>query len=45
MALILGDDEIARDEATIKFLRSDQPQQTMSREELFPFIAKHLQHD
>ena len=45
MALILGDDEIAQEEATIKFLRSDRPQQTLSRDELFPFIAKHLQHD
>lgn len=42
MALILGDDEIARGEATIKFLRSDEPQQTLSRDELFQFIAKHL---
>lgn len=42
MALILGDDEIARGEATIKFLRSDEPQQTLARDELFQFIAKHL---
>lgn len=45
MALILGDDEIARGEATVKFLRSDEPQQTLARAELFQFIAKHLDHD
>ncbi len=45
MALILGDDEIARGEATVKFLRSDEPQQTLARDELFQFIAKHLDHD
>ncbi|MEQ8288686.1 MAG: histidine--tRNA ligase [Gammaproteobacteria bacterium] len=45
MALILGDDEIARGEATVKFLRSDEPQQTLARDELFQFIAKHLDRD
>lgn len=45
MALILGDDEIARGEATVKFLRSDEPQQTLARDELFQFIAKHLERD
>ncbi|MEQ8426824.1 MAG: histidine--tRNA ligase [Gammaproteobacteria bacterium] len=45
MALILGDDEMARGEATVKFLRSDEPQQTLARDELFQFIAKHLDRD
>ncbi len=45
MALIVGDDELDRDEVTVKFLRSDEPQQTMSTEALFEFLAVRLARD
>ncbi|MDP5206188.1 His/Gly/Thr/Pro-type tRNA ligase C-terminal domain-containing protein, partial [Alishewanella sp. SMS9] len=38
LALILGDEELARGEITLKWLRQDQPQQTLKLSEL----AQHL---
>ncbi len=42
MALIIGDDELERGEVTVKFLRSDEPQQTMSTDALFEFLGVRL---
>ena len=39
LALILGEDEIASDTVTIKYLRDDKPQQTVSQQDLL----NHLQ--
>lgn len=39
LALILGEDEIASDAVTIKYLRDDKPQQTVSQQDLL----NHLQ--
>lgn len=38
-ALIIGDDEIANDKVSIKFLRADKPQQTIALEEIYKILG------
>lgn len=40
VALIIGEDEIANDNVTIKYLRDDRPQQTVSQRELLNHLQK-----
>jgi len=42
LALVLGEQEIQNGEVTVKFLRSDQPQLTMSNEQLVDWIHHKL---
>ena len=39
VALIIGDDEIANDKVSIKFLRADKPQQTIALEEIHTILG------
>lgn len=40
-AIILGDDEVERGEVGIKWLRNDQEQQTMPRNQVISFLQQH----
>jgi histidyl-tRNA synthetase len=42
-ALILGDDEVARDEVSVKYLRETIEQQTIPQEKLSEFLREQLQ--
>ncbi len=42
LALLLGEDEVNAGAVTIKFLREEQPQQTLSQERLADFLAAYL---
>jgi len=39
-AIILGDDEVSRGEVSVKSLRSEQGQQTLSREQTIAFLQE-----
>jgi histidyl-tRNA synthetase len=43
VALILGDDEIARGEVGVKFLRKDESQKTFNEESLIAFLQDLVQ--
>ena len=45
LALILGDDEIARDTVSVKFLRKEQDQLTLERDALEALLAKLIAGD
>ena len=45
LAVILGDDEAAAGEATLKPLREDKPQQRVKMEDLPESVGKHLFQD
>ncbi|MFO1430849.1 MAG: histidine--tRNA ligase [Candidatus Competibacteraceae bacterium] len=42
LALLLGEDEVNAGAVTVKFLREEQPQQTVSQERLVDFLAAYL---
>jgi histidyl-tRNA synthetase len=41
-ALILGDDEVSRGEVSVKSLRSEQGQQTLSQEQAIAFLQEQM---
>jgi histidyl-tRNA synthetase len=44
LALVLGEDEIARGEITVKALREDRPQQTVSTENIGSWLTRWLEN-
>lgn len=42
-AILLGEDEVARGEVTIKHLREDRPQQTISRSSLATYLENLIE--
>ena len=45
MALIVGEDELNNHTVTVKFLRADEPQQTVRRDEIVEFIRQRVVND
>jgi histidyl-tRNA synthetase len=43
-ALILGDDEVSRGELSLKSLRDDQGQQTLSQQQVIAFLQDYIFH-
>ena len=43
LALIIGDEELASGQITVKYLREDQPQQTLSEQQLLTLLASYVQ--